>query len=69
MGKKVAVYARVSTNHQNVENQLQILREVAQKNDYEVVCEYLDSGISGAKGGINDRSSMPLSRMRERTQS
>jgi DNA invertase Pin-like site-specific DNA recombinase len=42
MGKKVVVYARVSTNHQNVENQLQILREVAQKNDYEVVCEYLD---------------------------
>ena len=50
MGKKVAVYARVSTDHQTVENQLQVLREVAEKNDYEIVCEYIDSGISGAKG-------------------
>ena len=50
MGKKVAVYARVSTDHQTVENQLQVLREVAERNDYEIVCEYIDSGISGAKG-------------------
>jgi len=50
MGKKVAVYARVSTDKQTVENQLQVLREVAERNDYEIVCEYIDSGISGAKG-------------------
>ena len=50
MSKKVAVYGRVSTDQQQVENQLQVLREVAEKNDWEIVTEYVDKGISGAKG-------------------
>ncbi len=50
MSKKVAVYGRVSTDQQQVENQLQVLREVAEKNDWEIVMEYVDNGISGAKG-------------------
>ncbi len=50
MSKKIAIYARCSTDRQKVENQLQVLREVASKNDWEIVTEYVDEGISGAKG-------------------
>ena len=48
--KAVAIYARVSTASQTVENQLQELREVAARNGWRVVCELADHGISGAKG-------------------
>jgi len=48
--KKVAIYARVSTDHQTTENQLRELREVAARNGWEVTKEYVDHGISGAKG-------------------
>lgn len=48
--KRVAIYCRVSTDSQTVENQLLALREVAQRNGWEVVEEYIDHGISGAKG-------------------
>lgn len=48
---RVAIYARVSTtNGQTPENQLAQLREVAAKADWEVVDEYVDHGVSGAKG-------------------
>jgi DNA invertase Pin-like site-specific DNA recombinase len=47
---RVAIYARVSTSSQTVENQLQELRDVAKKNNWYVVAELSDSGISGAKG-------------------
>ena len=50
MTKKVAIYARVSTDQQSCENQLQILREVAENHNYEIIGEYTDSGISGSKG-------------------
>lgn len=48
--KKVAIYARVSTDKQTVTNQLIQLREVAQRSGYEIVQEFTDEGISGAKG-------------------
>ena len=48
--RRVAIYARVSTASQTVENQFQELREVAQRNGWTVVAELSDSGISGAKG-------------------
>jgi DNA invertase Pin-like site-specific DNA recombinase len=48
--KRVAIYARVSTSNQTVENQFQELREVAQRNGWTIVAELSDSGISGAKG-------------------
>lgn len=48
--KKVAIYARVSTDKQTVTNQLIQLREVAERCGYEIVQEYTDEGISGAKG-------------------
>ena len=48
--KKVAIYARVSTDSQTVENQLQELHAVAQRNGWIVVSVHTDEGISGAKG-------------------
>jgi DNA invertase Pin-like site-specific DNA recombinase len=47
---KVAIYARVSTDGQSVNAQLAELREVAERRGWEVVNEYTDKGISGAKG-------------------
>jgi len=48
--KRVAIYARVSTDGQTTENQLRELREVAERHGWEVVREYVDNGVSGAKG-------------------
>ena len=49
--KRAAIYARVSTkNHQTPANQIIRLREVADKAGWEVVEEFVDQGISGAKG-------------------
>lgn len=49
--QKVALYARVSTknNGQDPETQLIPLREYAQARHLQVVSEYVDVGISGAK--------------------
>ena len=47
--KKVCLYARVSMKTGDCERQLIELREVAENHDYEVVAEYVDEGISGAK--------------------
>ncbi len=48
--KRVALYARVSTDEQSVENQLRELEAVAVKESWEVVERFIDKGISGAKG-------------------
>ena len=48
--KKVALYSRVSTDKQTTENQLIELRAVAQNHGWKIVEEYVDHGISGAKG-------------------
>ncbi len=49
--KRAAIYARVSTkNGQTPQNQIIRLREVADKAGWEVVEEFVDHGISGAKG-------------------
>ena len=48
---KAAIYARVSTtNGQTPENQLLRLRDVAAEAGWTVVEEFVDHGISGAKG-------------------
>ena len=48
---RAALYARVSTDQQTVDNQLDVLRQVAELKGWEVVGEPLvDAGISGAKG-------------------
>jgi DNA invertase Pin-like site-specific DNA recombinase len=48
--KRVALYARVSTDAQTTENQLLQLRAVAERHGWVVVAEYVDNGVSGAKG-------------------
>ncbi|MBF0461671.1 MAG: recombinase family protein [Magnetococcales bacterium] len=48
--KRVAIYARVSTDGQTVDNQLRELRATAKRHGWEVVAEFVDEGISGAKG-------------------
>ncbi|MGH6878429.1 MAG: recombinase family protein [Rhizomicrobium sp.] len=50
MAKRAAIYVRVSTDKQTVENQLQELRQIAERRGWEVVAEYRDAGVSGAKG-------------------
>lgn len=48
--KRVAIYLRVSTAGQTVQNQRRELEEVAQRHGWQVVQVYEDAGISGAKG-------------------
>jgi DNA invertase Pin-like site-specific DNA recombinase len=48
--KRVALYCRVSTEKQTCENQLIELRAVAERCGYTIVTEFVDTGISGAKG-------------------
>lgn len=50
MAKRAAIYVRVSTDKQTVENQLRELRQIAERRGWEVVKEYQDAGISGSKG-------------------
>jgi DNA invertase Pin-like site-specific DNA recombinase len=50
MSKRVAIYARVSTDAQTTENQLLELRRVAERNNWFIVGEFVDHGISGSKG-------------------
>jgi DNA invertase Pin-like site-specific DNA recombinase len=47
---RVAIYLRVSTNDQTVENQRQDLVRLAEHRGWQIVGEYVDHGISGAKG-------------------
>ena len=49
--KKAAIYARVSmANGQTPQNQVDQLRDAAGRAGWQVVEEYVDRGISGAKG-------------------
>ncbi len=45
---RVAIYARVSTSDQSPDMQLRDLCELAERRSFEVVREYIDTGISGA---------------------
>ena len=56
MNMKVAIYTRVSTQQQTVENQLLELYEVCERNDWTVVEEYSEV-ISGTKG-VDERSEL-----------
>ena len=50
MAKRAAIYVRVSTDKQTIENQLRELHQIAKRRGWEVVKEYRDAGISGSKG-------------------
>lgn len=47
---KTALYLRVSTSTQSVENQRLELTKIAAQRGWDIVGEYVDEGISGAKG-------------------
>src|SRR5215471_18588822 len=49
-GKRVGLYLRVSTDEQTVENQRQVLVEAMERRGWRIVEEFIDAGISGAKG-------------------
>ena len=46
----MALYARVSTDGQTTDSQLDELRAVAERNNWDIAEEFIDHGISGAKG-------------------
>src|SRR6516162_4403955 len=48
--KRAALYVRVSTDHQTLENQIHELTQIAERRGWEVFEIYKDHGISGAKG-------------------
>ena len=48
--KRAALYVRVSTDAQTVENQIRDLRQVAKRRGWDVGEVYKDAGISVAKG-------------------
>lgn len=50
MTKRVALYLRVSTDEQTLENQRQALMAVAGRNGWDVVETFEDDGVSGSKG-------------------
>lgn len=48
--KRVALYLRVSTSEQTVENQRRELDAVAARHGWKIVATFADAGISGTKG-------------------
>jgi DNA invertase Pin-like site-specific DNA recombinase len=48
--KRVAIYARVSTNGQTTAQQLAELRAAAERHGWQVAGEFVEHGVSGAKG-------------------
>src|SRR5690242_7007395 len=48
--RRVALYLRVSTDGQTVENQRRELEAVAERHGWQIVKTFADEGISGAKG-------------------
>jgi DNA invertase Pin-like site-specific DNA recombinase len=50
MTKRIALYLRVSTSEQTVENQQRELEAVAERHGWNVVAVFTDAGISGTKG-------------------
>jgi DNA invertase Pin-like site-specific DNA recombinase len=57
MSKRAALYLRVSTDKQTVENQRAALTGIAERRGWQIVKTYTDAGISGAKGR-KDRPSL-----------
>src|SRR5438270_8936728 len=49
-GQTVALYLRVSSGEQNVENQRRELTVAVERRGWRIVAEFVDDGISGAKG-------------------
>ena len=52
MGKRAAIYLRVSTDEQTTENQGRALREVATRSGHEIVAVCPPSALLGQTGWI-----------------
>jgi DNA invertase Pin-like site-specific DNA recombinase len=50
MSKTVALYMRVSTDEQTIDMQRRELTAAAERHGWRIVAEFVDDGISGAKG-------------------
>jgi DNA invertase Pin-like site-specific DNA recombinase len=48
--RRAAIYGRVSTQEQNVDMQVAELTDYAERRGWQLVGQYLDCGVSGAKG-------------------
>ena len=48
--EKVVIYGRVSTKDQNCENQIHLLKQIVERNNWDLTDIYMDVGISGSKG-------------------
>ena len=48
--EKVVIYGRVSTKDQNCENQIHLLKQIVERNNWDLTDIYMDIGISGSKG-------------------
>ncbi len=64
--KRVALYLRVSTKRQTVENQRLVLEEVAERAGWEIVEVYEDNGVSGTKDSRPALDSMMADARRRR---
>lgn len=53
---RIAIYARVSTTDQSCDMQLGELRRYAQSRGFQIVDEYVDTGISGTKSSRPERN-------------
>jgi hypothetical protein len=60
--KRAALYVRVSTDAQTVENQMRELRQVAGRRGWDVVEVYSDAGIRAPRGETDGLASIPCSR-------
>lgn len=49
MTKRIAIYARVSTDGQSTENQIRELERIADRMEWSIAEVFVDQGISGAK--------------------
>ena len=63
---KCAIYLRVSTKSQDTSNQLQPLKEYAQRCGYEIVEVYEDKGVSGVKASRPSLDKMVLDARRRK---
>jgi DNA invertase Pin-like site-specific DNA recombinase len=65
---RAVIYSRVSTTKQTTENQVLELREVCIRNNWTIVAELTDEGISGSKGKIDRPGFATLHQMVARKQ-
>ena len=54
--RRAAIYARVSTGAQTVQNQLRELREIADRHGWIVAAEFTDKELVGPKAASSGRA-------------